>query len=383
MASVLMGLVGDVLVNRDDPLEVFSEVRDALKEPAIMFANLEGAYTDQPHPSPNAYASVGAPAHNLSVYAKVGFKVLSMANNHILDMGYEAMLETRAHLRNQGVKTCGVGDCAADARQPAILETDGLRVAFIAYASNFPVGYEARSNAPGLAPMRAYKLWRDSNPGYNPGGDPLTTTISDKNDLIRLGEDIRGARQRADLVVASFHWGEYNRPFHLTEHETSTARYCIDEGADMVIGHHHHALRGMEWYKGKPIMYGLGNFVYDLRLQLSDEVQDQLVKPGHEDISYTLGPREGWPLLPLHKDARMTVMAWAQASRHGINGIGFLPCRLTPEGVVHPLTLDSTEGIQVVDYLDKCNRTQRLRSAITPEHSTAIGGFRTLRVIPA
>jgi poly-gamma-glutamate capsule biosynthesis protein CapA/YwtB (metallophosphatase superfamily) len=382
-SSMLMGFVGDLLVHRDHPQEAFREVRDVLKAPQIMFANLEGMYADNPHPAPNALVVVGAPAHNLDVFAKVGFNVLSMASNHILDMGYEAMLETRARLRAQGVKTCGAGDCAADAREPAIVETDGMRVAFLAYASYFPIGYEARSNVPGLAPVRAYNFWRDSEPTSYPGGAPLITTIPDQSDIANLAEDIRRARERADLVVASFHWGEYSRPFHLTEHETRTARYCIDQGADMVVGHHHHALRGMEWYKGRPIMYGLGHFVYDLRLELSEEVKKMLLESAEDDTSYRAGPREGWPLLPLHKDTRMTVMAWAEANRHGIADIGFLPCRLTPDGLVHPLRLNSTESNEVVAYLDKCNRTQHLKSVITAEGSQPIAGFQTLRVIPA
>src|SRR6185437_4257994 len=119
------------------------------------------------------------------------------------------------------------------------------------------------------------------------------------------------ARESSDLVVTSFHWGEYLRPFHLTEHERRTARYCIDQGADMVVGHHHHALRGMEWYKGKPIMYGLGHFVFDLVLEWSEEYKKglaELLSPAFFDTPYTTAPKEGWPYLPMHEDTRMTVL---------------------------------------------------------------------------
>jgi poly-gamma-glutamate capsule biosynthesis protein CapA/YwtB (metallophosphatase superfamily) len=382
MSAVLIGFVGDMLVHREHPEEVFREVRDVLRVPDILFGNLEGMYTDTPHPSPGAVLPIGAPAHNLAVYSAVGFDVLAMASNHVLDMGYAAMLETRAYLRDQGIKTCGIGDCPADAHQPAILEADGLRIAFLAYACTFPVGYEARWNAPGLAPMRSYNVWRDAASGQYPGGMPLVTSVEDQNDLARLTEDIQKAREHSDLVITSFHWGDYSRPFHLTDHETKTARYCIDRGADMVIGHHHHTLRGMEWYKGKPIMYGLGHFVADFRVDLPPEITQAFAEPGVEDTSYRVGPRKGWPLLPLHKDARMTLLAWARAGRNGIDDIGFLPCRLTADGFVHPLRLDSSEGREVVDYLDKCNKTQNLRGAITAAGATPIAGFETLRVTP-
>jgi poly-gamma-glutamate capsule biosynthesis protein CapA/YwtB (metallophosphatase superfamily) len=385
MSEIMLGLVGDVLVDRDQPAEAFSQVGGLLDAPDILFANLEGVYTDDPRPLPTTISGAIAPAHNLDVYSKAGFNVMSLANNHILDAGYEAMLDTRSRLRAQGVQTCGAGDCSAAAREPAIVEAGGLRVAFLAYASVFPVGYEARSNRPGLAPMRAYNLWREAYPAVHlPGAVPLVQTVPDETDLARLAEDIGHAGQRADLVVASFHWGDYTRPFHLTDHETRTARYCIDQGADMVVGHHHHALRGMEWYRGKPIMYGLGHFVFDLRMEWSEDYTKQLseLNPAFHRARtpYTTWPRAGWPLLPMHEDTRMTVFAWATASRDGIGDIGFLPCRLTSDGVVHPLAIGSAESDEVVRYLEECNESQALGSRIVSADSVSIAGFRTHRV---
>jgi poly-gamma-glutamate capsule biosynthesis protein CapA/YwtB (metallophosphatase superfamily) len=388
MSKVLIGYVGDVLVNRDRPQEVFREVREVLSVPDILFANLEGAYTDHPIRVPGSVGGCSAPAHNLNAYAEAGFDVMSLANNHILDVGYEAMLETRSRLRAQGVRTCGAGDSLGDAREPAIIETGGLRVAFLAYASVFPMGYEARSDNPGLAPMRAYNFWRDPYPLLHvPGKQALVTTIPDQSDLEHLTDDIRRARAVADLVITSFHWGDYSCPFHLTDHETRTARYCVDQGADMVVGHHHHAIRGMEWYKGRPIMYGLGHFVFDLRLQWSVEEYKKLLleldPTGCLQTPYTTAPREGWPLLPMHEDTRMTLLAWATADRDGIAEIGFLPCKLTPDGSINPLRLNSPESNEVVSYLEKCNRTQNLKSRIVSDGSMLIAGFDTLRVIPA
>jgi Bacterial capsule synthesis protein PGA_cap len=383
VSDVLIGLVGDVLVHRDHPREVFSEMRRVLDAPDILFANLEGAYSDHPQPPLGVGVMVSPPEHNLDVYSEAGFRVMSMANNHILDGGVDAMLKTRARLRDQGVLSCGAGDCLADAREPAVVDTGGLRVAFLAYASMFPVGYEARSGSPGLAPVRAYNFWRELSPGvYRPGALPLVTTVPDTTDLENLAEDIRKARTRADVVITSFHWGDHRRPFHLTDHETRTARYCIDQGADLVVGHHHHVLRGMEWYRGKPILYGLGHFVFDLRLKLSVELERLMPRGGLEEHSYEVAPREGWPLLPFHEDARMTVMAWATANRQGIAEIGFLPCRLTSDGVVHPLRLGSPESDRVVHYMERCQTTQGLKGRITAEDSPSIAGFSTLRVVP-
>jgi poly-gamma-glutamate capsule biosynthesis protein CapA/YwtB (metallophosphatase superfamily) len=109
-----------------------------LRVPSILFANLEGVYSAGPRPEGLSF--IGAQAHNLDAFPEAGFNVMSMANNHVLDLGYEAMLENRSRLRARGVKTCGAGDNIADAREPAIIEADGLRVAFLAYACTFPMG---------------------------------------------------------------------------------------------------------------------------------------------------------------------------------------------------------------------------------------------------
>ena len=325
-------------------------------------------------------------ARNLDVYSEVGFNVMSLANNHILDVGCAAMLENRSRLRAQGVKTCGAGSCLADAREPAVVEAGGLRIAFLAYASIIPWGYEASLKTAGLVPLRAYDLWRTPLPHIHmPGAIPVSTNIPDQVDLSRLTDDIRRARERADVVVTSFHWGDQTRPFHLTHHEKTTARFCIDHGADMVVGHHHHAIRGMEWYKGKPIMYGLGHFVFDFRLGMTaEELEKRLLElssDGYWSAPYTVAPRKGWPLLPMHEDTRITMLAWAMASREGICDIGFLPCKLAPEGLVHPLQAGSDEADELMRYFERCNTSQGLNARAIAEGSVSIAGYPTVRVI--
>ena len=390
MSKAVLGFVGDLLIKREHPDEVFRHVRDLLRVPDVLFGNLEGAYTDTPRSVPGAFgALISGPARSLDAYAKAGFDVLSLANNHILDVGYEALEETRVRLNEQGVETCGAGNNLAEAREPAILNAQDLRIAYLAYASVFPMGYEAGFNTPGLAPMRAYDFWRSSFPlVHMPGVPPVISTVPDQGDLANLKEDIRRARERADLVITSFHWGDHTGPFRLTDHEIRTARYCIDEGADMVVGHHHHALRGMEWYEGKPIFYGLGHFVFDMKLEWSPEelkkVLSQASPSGFlESIRYNVAPREGWPYLPMHEDTRLTAMAWAQADRNGISDIGIVPCKLRPDGAVQPLSLRTPECDELLAYFEKCHTTQGINGVVSESGAPDMGDFATVRVVPA
>jgi len=382
--SIIMGLAGDVLIDRDDPGSVFKKIQPAMDAADILLANLEGPYTDYPHMAPSAGVQVIPGVRNIKAFGPAGFHVMSMANNHIVDAGHEAMLDSKRLLNEQGVATCGVGENLAEAREPAIIEASGIKVAFLSYASVFPFGYEARANVPGLVPMRAYNYYHDAYPNYQvPGIPPRIETLPDQEDLANLQEDIAQARDRADLVVTIFHWGDFMKPFHLTDHETRTARSCIDMGADIVVGHHHHILRGMEWYAGKPIFYGLGHFVFDLRAEIPEEIYKIMGNDTSDPNFYGLGPREGWPLMPLHPDARMTALAWATVTDLKIDGIGFLPCRLTPEGLVVPVDPASPEGKEVVDYVAKGCTTQGLNARIETEGAVEMGGHPTVRVLPA
>jgi poly-gamma-glutamate capsule biosynthesis protein CapA/YwtB (metallophosphatase superfamily) len=378
--SILIGFAGDVLIDRDDPHKVFAEVRDVLAAPDVLFANLESAYSDAPAVAITQPLALVPPVHNLDAYAPAGFTVMSMANNHILDGGHTAMLETRDRLRAQGIATCGAGENLAAARTPAIFERHGLRMGFLAYASVFPHGYQARTDIPGLAPLRAYNHFHEAPEYFAPGYLPRIETLPDPEDHRHLEEDIDSLRREVDLVVVSFHWGDHLRPFALTDHEKRTARLCIERGADLIIGHHHHALRGIEWYRDKPIFYGLGHFVFDLRLVLTEESRARYAKVDRD--SYAVAPREGWPMLPLHADTRMTMLGWVQVQNRSIKSAGFVPCRMRPDGRVVVVNVDDAEGQEVISYVDRCNTTEQLNGQLTTDGAPQIGGHRSIRVMP-
>jgi poly-gamma-glutamate synthesis protein (capsule biosynthesis protein) len=378
--DTLLGFVGDVLIDRENPDEVFSDVGELLHAPDILFANLESPYTDDPQIAVTAPIVIAPGTHNLAAYAPAGFSVMSLANNHIVDAGHAALLDTCALLRGQGIATCGAGESRLAAHRPAILERNGLKVGFLAYASVFPHGYEARSTVPGLAPLRAYNhFFEGLDEYYAPGYLPRVETIPDSQDHKMLIEDIHALRKVVDVVVVSFHWGDHFRPYVLTDHERRTARLCIEYGADLVLGHHHHALRGVEWYRSKPIFYGLGNFVFDQRLVLTEELKAYFDEVDPE--SYGVFPRAGWPLLPLHPDTRMTMLGWAKVRDRVIAEVGFVPCRLHPDGRVAAVDSESHEGREVVQYVKRCNASQKLNGRIVTDDAPTIGRCSSVRVI--
>ncbi len=360
----LLGFVGDIMVSRPDPKAVFTHVREILSEPDVMFGNCEAVYTTEPCRAPTAPMMLYAHPDNAN--ALEVFDVMSLANNHIGDCGHDAMLQTADLVRAAGGRPVGVGRTLREARAPGVFETEGNTVAYLAYASVFPRGYEAGEYKPGLAPCRAYNRYVDLVPdGWAPGMLGDVVTVPHETDYANLAEDISVARKKYDVVVASFHWGDYRRPFVLTDHERRTARFAIDHGADVVVGHHHHVLRGIEWYQGRPIFYGLGHFVFDQGPR--DSEQQLALAECHGDRgSYEIYPRAGWPRLSMHPDARMTMLAWVQL--HGDtapNAAGFLPCELDADGLVHARDPNSGAGAKIVEYIRRGCVSQRLAVELT------------------
>jgi len=378
--AILLAFGGDVLVDRDDPHEVFSEIRDLLRAPDLLFGNLESPYSDTPENAVTAQLVLCPRLHNLDAFARAGFHVMSLANNHIVDAGHAALVETQRQLTSRGIATCGAGENLEAARRPAVLEREGMKVGFLAFASTFPHGYEARSTVPGLAPLRAHNHFYDVPECFAPGYLPRIETLPDPTDHRNMESDMQALRKSVDLLVMSFHWGDHLRPFVLTDHEKRTARLCIDQGADLVLGHHHHLLRGVEWYKGKPIFYGLGHLVFDFRLPLTDELKAYF--EAADPDSYCIFPREGWPLLPLHPETRMTLLGWAQAENNTITEVGFIPCRLRPDGRVTAVHPDSIEGKEIVGYVNRCNESQKLNGRLITDGAPVVGGYASVRVVP-
>ncbi len=163
-----------------------------------------------------------------------GIDAVSIANNHIGDAGRAGVVETIANLDEYGIKHAGAGRNAAAAHRPAMIRVDGLTVAILGY-DTIAGSYSAGTSTPGSARL----------------------TVAGAR------ADIAAARRAgADVVIVYPHWGvEYrSTPFAAQQ---ALARSVIDAGADMVIGNHAHWVGAMEVYKGRPIWYALGNFVFD------------------------------------------------------------------------------------------------------------------------
>lgn len=357
MANWTLGAVGDVFINRENPGNAFFGSGDLLQQFELVFGNCEGAYTDHPHFAPSAGWRVVSPTSSGIGLAKAGFDVMAMANNHIIDAGHEGLIDTLNLLHSQGIKTVGAGVNLSEATAPAILEHRGTKVGFLGFASVYPAGYQARSSVPGLAPMRVH-YFIESSYGLDPGVPPNVRSFPYPEDVELLKSLIADLRSKVDVVVVSHHWGQC-RPNYMTEYERCLAYASIEAGADVILGHHHHYLRGVEVYRGKPIFYGLGHFVFDL-------AGSEFTQGGYlrRDLGeYAIYPREGYPLLPFHPDARMTLVAACDFECAQISSAGFFPCLISAQNHAIPLKKDDPRAQQVADYMSKISTDAGLQTS--------------------
>ncbi|MHB0773012.1 CapA family protein [Bradyrhizobium sp. 1.29L] len=367
MTTWTLGAVGDVFVNRDNPTDAFLGSGDLLRKIDLVFGNCEGAFTDHPHFAPGQNWRVVAPKLNGSGLAKAGFDVMSVANNHIVDAGHEGLIDTLDLLRSQGIKTVGAGASLSEATAAAIIEQQGMKVGFLGFASVYLPGYEARSSIPGLAAMRVHSHYYIPECSYGliePGCAPAVRTFPYPEDVELLGSLIRSLRGKADVVVVSHHWGKC-KPADVTEYERVLGHVSVDAGADVVLGHHHHFMRGIEIYRGKPIFYGLGHFVFDLPwfdvVQNSDRLKE--LKATGE---YAIYPRDGYPLLPFHADARMTMIAACDFDGSDIRSAGFFPCLINKENHALPLKEGDPRAQEIVDYMSRISAEAGLPTSYAP-----------------
>ena len=260
-------LAGDVnLMNVADPRVPFARVAPALKQADVLFANLECCLYQ-----PAAARSAGdegfyAPPAAGEALSIAGFNAVGNANN--VNYGADAIRASVRRLRELGIPYTGAGADRSEASAPAIVERNGVRVGFVQRTSVYwPTNHEAGENSPGVAVIRghtayhvpAHKTRPEIPPMNRPGVPPAILTWADREYLARFKEDVAALRARADVVVASHHWGLHQ---DVLEYMTEIAHAAIDSGADVVIGHGPHYSLPVELYRGKPIFYGLGNFSF-------------------------------------------------------------------------------------------------------------------------
>ena len=241
--ETILYFVGDIMMTRGVKNSVdknfngnygkLFENLEELKNADILFGNLEGDVSDKGNNVGSKYSFRMEPSV-LPVLKEAGFDIVSFANNHVGDWNMPAFKDTIFRLEENGILKTGAGLNKAEAKEPTIIEENGIKFGFIGFSDVGPNWMEVK----------------EDNAGILLASDP------------NFSEIIKNGKDKCDILIISIHFGEEYKPIHNLRQEY-LAHTAIDNGADMVVGHHPHVTEDIEFYKEKPIVYSLGNFIFD------------------------------------------------------------------------------------------------------------------------
>lgn len=250
--TVSISIVGDILmdssvraqINKNGIEYPWEMVKKYFQNDDITIGNLETSITTRGTKWEDKQFNFRSDPNNLKAMKEAGIDVLGLANNHTLDYGYEGLLDTLSYLDKNDIKRAGGGKNKQEAIEGAIIEKNGLKIGVLSFSRVVPdVKWYATDKRPGI--VGAY--------------DPHISEV-----IVRIEE----MKKEADIVILSIHWGA-ELSATPRKQEMDLGKKLIDAGADIIMGHHPHVLQGVEIYKGKPIFYSLGNFVFGTKNELT------------------------------------------------------------------------------------------------------------------
>jgi poly-gamma-glutamate synthesis protein (capsule biosynthesis protein) len=211
----------------------FEALRSEISAADLSILNLETCISLRGQPLPKEFTFRSSPLV-LEALKTAGVEAVSLANNHSYDFGEDAFLDTLNYLKKEGIYYAGGGLNEREAFNPALIELESKRIAFFAFTDVLPYGFAAKKDKSGVA------------------------SAKDKRKVI---ETIKKWSPKVDLVIISLHWGKELSSLP-EKNQIAFAHQLVDSGADIIFGKHPHVVQPVEVYKGKPIFYSLGNFIF-------------------------------------------------------------------------------------------------------------------------
>ncbi len=335
---------GDLVLDAQDPDHWLSGIAPALQAADLAIGHLEVPHTRRGTELAGDVPAPGADPAHLAALARAGFDAVTLAGNHIADRGAEGIADTVAELDRLGIAHCGAGADLEQARAPALLRCADRRVALLSYNCVGPeVGWAAAGRA-GCAYLRM----------EIEGGGPITPTAPlmrpAEEALETLRVDIGAARRVAQLVIVALHKGIVHTPARLAPYERPIAQAAIDAGADVVVGHHAHIIRGVEYWKGRPIYHGLGNgCVVTHALDPNQTHAARADWARERKRRFGFEPDPAYTLAPFHPQAVNAMLARVLWCGDGSLECGVIPVHVDPPG--RPVLADRRRRLEIEEYL--------------------------------
>ncbi len=372
--SLTVVAVGDTSPNRDDPLSIFRYCMDTLRGADILFGQMESPMTDS-----NTHMFVPHRPHkirpdNISALNEKGarFDVMSFAANASMDYGHEGFFDTIGILKKNNIAVVGAGKNIEEARKPAIIERKGTKVGFLAYLSILSPGLVADEDTPGSAPLRSSHSYQQVD--FQPGTPPLIITKLFPEDKRAMKKDIRKLRPQVDVLVVSMHCGVHIVPAMIAMYQKEAAYAAIDAGADLILQHHAHILKGIEVYEGKVIFYSLGNFAAEHIPGFPG--QPKSPDPNARSLRgfYRTKTEPGYERHHFPHDSLKTLIVKAYIQNKKIQKVTYVPAYITPNLEPEVVTRKDPRAQEVFDYVGKISESEDLKVHFSWEGNEVLVG---------
>jgi poly-gamma-glutamate synthesis protein (capsule biosynthesis protein) len=364
----LIFATGDLIIDEPDPYSFFEPSRELLSSGDFVIGQIEVPHTDRPEANSTDVPAPPAPPENLKPLKDCGFNMCTTCGNHAHDNGVPGIVDTLELLHQLGIATTGTGRNLQEAKTPAVVERKGIKVGLLGYNAVGPRESWATSLKAGVSYVQIL-THHEPSPRATPGLAAKVYTFPEPDSLEEMQEEIRALRSRVDIVLVALHKGMVHTHGELQMYERPLAHAAIDAGADAVIGHHAHILRGIEVYQGKPIYHNLGNFVtvtHALTPTGDNDSPERLKWIAQREKLFGFRPDPEMPFFAFNPESRKTILARMEATKDGIVSFGFVPCYINKAGVPEILKTYE-EAKDVIEYVRQISEEQKLKIHMTWE----------------
>lgn len=348
-SGIELMFVGDLMLDDPEYDAYFQPSRELLLSADIAVGQVEWPHTARGMVCVVDIPAPAVPVEHLDALTASGIEVATLAGNHMFDQGPWGVTDTIDGLRQRGIAAIGAGRDIGEARAPAIIERGGLRVGFLSYNAVGPRESWATEVKAGVAPVHVRNHFELEV--ASPGSTPTEFSFVDPESLAEMVAEVRALKAQADIVCLVLHKGMGFVRASLAQYERPLAHAAVDAGADVVVGHHAHILRGVETYRGRPIFHGVNHFIaaYTDR---SNPRSPTAKRPRPRRSPAIDGHVMDTELenFPFPTESRHTVVACVRVDREGVVQAGLVPCYIDRHGHPVPVSPD-TDSAGTVDYL--------------------------------
>ena len=290
--------VGDKFKRNGDTAEgiVGSNLLEKMRGVDIMMINNEFPYSNRGTPTEGKTYTVRARPETAGILTTMGADIVSLANNHAYDYGEAALVDSFSHISDQGIVYAGAGNNIEEASHPVYYVTEsGMKVAFIC----------------------ATQIERLDHPDTRGATEDSPGVFRCFNDELLL-DKIREAREKNAYVIVFVHWGTESTT-EVDYLQRDQAKEIADAGANLIIGAHPHVLQKIEYVGNVPVVYSLGNFIFNSKTLDTGMVVTTLHKNGAVNLRFVPAIQSGCTVNEAEGEERSRILGWMRSISPGVN----------------------------------------------------------------